>query len=268
MVTQYKAKILVAEDNRTNREVSLAILENIGILADAVANGEEALQALQAIQYDLVLMDCQMPGLDGFAATRLIRDPGSSVQDHHIPVIAMTANTDTSGQAECLACGMNDFLAKPLLPEQLEAILKKWLPPLYRAERKTEPEPGESAGTGSHDTLIPIWDQEGMHSRLMGDKHVAFIVCQGFLQDMPQQLDKLEDCYRNGDLPGLRQQAHTIKGAAAVVGGRRLWSVAHTLEELEETQAALIEPAVAQIVREFDCLQETMSKYLASLKES
>jgi len=266
-VTQQKAKILIAEDNITNREVTLAVLENLGMLADAVANGEEAIQALKLRQYDLVLMDCQMPGLDGFAATRLIRDQNSQVQNHNIPVIAMTAHTDASGQAECLACGMNDYLSKPILPEQLEEKLKKWLPPLLRATKGYERSPLPSDESNVEQTVVPIWDKEGMHTRLMGDKHVEFIVSQGFLQDMPQQIHKLESCYRSGDLSGLRQQAHAIKGAAAVVGGKRLWNVAHQIEELSAAHITDLEPAVERVAHEFACLKEEMTRGVNSFKE-
>jgi len=96
--------------------------------ADAVTNGLEALHALAATRYDLVLMDCQMPELDGFEATRRVRDHRSRVLDHDVPIVAMTANAMKGDREECLAAGMTDYLAKPIDVQALAAILERWLP--------------------------------------------------------------------------------------------------------------------------------------------
>ena len=111
-----KARILVAEDNFTNQQVALGILKKMGLRADAVGNGSEALKALETIPYDLVLMDVQMPEMDGMDATRRIRDPGSTVLDHHIPIVAMTAHAMTGDREKCLETGMDGYVAKPISP--------------------------------------------------------------------------------------------------------------------------------------------------------
>ncbi|MBF0407272.1 MAG: response regulator [Candidatus Riflebacteria bacterium] len=121
------SNILIAEDNITNQKVALAIMEKIGYRADIVESGAEALQALEKKSYDLVLMDCQMPEMDGYEATRAIRSGKYEVKDPAIVVIAMTANALEGDREKCLECGMNDYISKPLFPKQLLAIIKKWL---------------------------------------------------------------------------------------------------------------------------------------------
>jgi len=120
-------RVLLAEDNSVNQKVALAILKKMGLRADAVANGQEAIQSLEDRPYDLVLMDCQMPEMDGFEATRTIRK-SRSVIDAAVPIIALTASVLTADREECLAAGMNDFLTKPINPQALAETLEKWLP--------------------------------------------------------------------------------------------------------------------------------------------
>jgi PAS domain S-box-containing protein len=122
------ARILLAEDNITNQKVALGILKTLGLRADAVANGAEAVQALETLPYDLVLMDVQMPEMDGFEATQQIRSPRSAVLNRWIPVIAMTAHAMQGDREQCLGAGMNDYLAKPVSPQALAEVLDKWLP--------------------------------------------------------------------------------------------------------------------------------------------
>jgi len=128
LYTGSKARILLVEDNITNQQVAMAILGKLGLKADAVANGLEALTALETISYDLVLMDCQMPEMDGYEATRQIRNPHSAVLDHEVFIIAMTANAMQGDRDKCLAAGMNDYMTKPVKPQSLAKVLDKWLP--------------------------------------------------------------------------------------------------------------------------------------------
>ena len=124
---QSRARILLAEDNQVNQQLALGILKKFGLRADAVANGEEVLTALATLPYDLVLMDVQMPVMDGLEAARQIRNPASAVNNHAIPIIAMTANAMQGDREECLAAGMNDYVSKPVRPLALADALEKWL---------------------------------------------------------------------------------------------------------------------------------------------
>jgi len=122
-----KIRILVAEDNPVNQKVTQAILKKMGLRADVVTNGQAAVNALQTIPYDLVLMDCQMPVMDGFEATRCIRQQGSKALNPSIPIIAMTASTMQGDREECIQAGMSDFIAKPVPKRELAEMLARWL---------------------------------------------------------------------------------------------------------------------------------------------
>jgi CheY-like chemotaxis protein len=126
-VTHRGARILLAEDNIISQKVAQSILSKLGCKTDVVSNGIEAVRALELINYDLVLMDCQMPELDGFEATAVIRDPASKILNHKVPVIAMTANAMTGDREACLEAGMDDYLSKPVKKAELVGILEKWL---------------------------------------------------------------------------------------------------------------------------------------------
>jgi CheY-like chemotaxis protein len=129
--THAGARILLAEDNPINAEVSLALLSAAGLEVDAVSNGALAVERVRSTHYDLVLMDMQMPEMDGLRATRAIR---ALPQGQSLPIVAMTANAFNEDRAACLAAGMNDFLSKPVEPPRLYAMLQHWLPRRVRDE--------------------------------------------------------------------------------------------------------------------------------------
>jgi CheY-like chemotaxis protein len=152
IVTQYtisedhkqRVHILLAEDNMVNQKIALRLIEKkLGYHADAVANGREALEYLEKKDYDLVLMDCQMPEMDGYEATRKIRDESSSVRNHKIPIIAMTAKAMKGDREKCLEVGMDDYITKPINRQEFTNVIKRYL----RNGRKRQLSPSSSPDT-------------------------------------------------------------------------------------------------------------------------
>ena len=229
-------RLLLVEDNPTNQQVALGILGMLGLAADVATDGNEALRKLESQDYDLVLMDCQMPGLDGFEATRRIRDPQSAVRNHQIPVIAMTANAMTGDQQECLAAGMNGYVAKPVDPGLLIQELEQWLP--LRTDKShsgTEAQRipsvasnlrGETIAGGS----LPVWDRAGMLDRMLGNRSLAQTILDGYAEDMPRVLRALREMLEGGRIAEATMQAHSIKGASATVGGEVVRAIAAAME--------------------------------------
>jgi two-component system sensor histidine kinase/response regulator len=125
---QFAARVLVVEDNAVNQKVAQGLLKKFGVQVELAANGEEALNSLENLPFDLVLMDCQMPVMDGYEATQQIRHLESKVLNRDIPIIAMTANSMEGDREKCLAVGMNDFISKPVNPNKVQEALKRWLP--------------------------------------------------------------------------------------------------------------------------------------------
>ena len=128
-------RILLAEDSATNRMVAVGILDKLGLRTDVVANGREAVEALGKVPYDLVLMDVQMPEMDGLEATRIVRAPGSETIHRAVPIIAMTAHAMLGDRNACLDAGMDDYIAKPVTPAALSTLMKKWLAKLPSASK-------------------------------------------------------------------------------------------------------------------------------------
>jgi len=123
-----RVRILLVEDNIVNQKLATRLLEKMGYRSDAVGNGREAVEALEMAPYDVVLMDVQMPEMDGYEATRLIRDPQSKVRNHHVPIIAMTANAMKGDRERCLGAGMDDYISKPIQPQKLIEVMETFVP--------------------------------------------------------------------------------------------------------------------------------------------
>ena len=233
--TRFSGRVLLAEDNEVNQEVALRVLTAMGVQVDAVMNGADAVEALKNAAYDLVLMDCQMPVMDGYEATRRIREneekPGSSaipasLASVSIPIIAMTAHAMRGDREKCLAAGMNDYLTKPVEVDALEAALKRWLP---QGKKENFPEPPlllEEAPKPA----VAVFDLDGLMGRLMGKRPLVLKIAGLFLNSTPGRMAELKEKMEAGDIRGIELMAHTIKGAAANVGGNVLANVACEME--------------------------------------
>jgi CheY-like chemotaxis protein/HPt (histidine-containing phosphotransfer) domain-containing protein len=257
----YTARILLAEDNITNQRVALGILKKLGLRADAVANGAEALKALELLPYDLVLMDVQMPEMDGLEATGHIRDLQSAVRNHDIPIIAMTANAMQGDREICLKAGMNDYVSKPVSPQTLAEALKKWLSKeTLTTTAQSSVTPEQPSSVVDQDSELPVFDRAGMLSRLMDDEELVQVVVEGFLEDIPMQIAALKGFMENGDVAATERQAHTIKGASANVGGEILRAVACEMEKAAKAgDMAVVKTHIDELVRQFEHLKKAMT---------
>jgi len=260
-----QARILLAEDNLTNQEVAVAMLKKLGYSADLVANGAAALEALRKADYDVVLMDCEMPEMDGYEATKRIRDLRAGTRNPRIPIIAVTADAMTGDRDRCLQAGMSDYIAKPVELRILADVLEKWLnPPASAGEVSTR------AGQSPANTEVvfnqtvfnqAVFNQEDLLARLMGDKGLASKVIAGFLDDAPRQLRTLKKMLEEGDAVGARRQAHTLKGAAATMSAEPLRALC---AEAQDAAAAMeLSRALALLPRlqeQFELLRTTLKK--------
>ena len=263
-------RILLAEDNIVNQQVAVGILKKLGLRADAVANGAEAIHALQTLPYDLVLMDVQMPVMDGLRAAREIRNPKSTVRNHQIPIIAMTANAMQGDREKCLEAGMNDYVSKPVDPKTLADVLEKWLP---KEERKDE-YPTSNTMKGSIDTQyivtkesldiryskLPVFDKAGLLDRVMGDEALARKLIDMFQDDIPKRIDKLRRYLEAADVSGSAREAHTIKGVCANLGAERLRAIAFDMEKAAKAGEIKIAMGdLPELEKQFALLKQVMT---------
>ncbi|MCF8118739.1 MAG: PAS domain S-box protein, partial [Deltaproteobacteria bacterium] len=231
----YRGRILVAEDNITNQQVALGILKKLGVRADAVADGAEAVKALETIPYDLVFMDVQMPVMDGLTATREIRNRGKETGS--VPIIAMTAHAMEGDREKCLNAGMDDYVAKPVSPDAVAGILEKWLSDETRNSSKM-PCLGGPETEGKQDQVSTfqfqastVFDKSFLLEQMMGDESLTEAVIGVFLEDTPNQITTLREQVEQCSSDEAGAQAHKIKGAAANIGAEALREVAFEMEK-------------------------------------
>jgi two-component system sensor histidine kinase/response regulator len=224
------ARILVAEDNPVNRQVALHQLRRLGYDAEAVTNGREALDALAGADYDLVLMDCQMPEMDGYeATTEFRRREGGS---RHTPVVAMTAHALPNARERCLAAGMDDHLAKPVERESLQSVLTHWLgSPAPLAQPKGS-QPAAAAGSTFLENLMKPSVlsalREGMEE---GEDDPVVGLLDIFCRSAESALSTVQEALRKGDAKTLQHAAHSLKGSSDVLGFQQLSSISAELEQ-------------------------------------
>ena len=252
-----RVRILLAEDDPTNQKVALNILKKYGYWANAVSNGQEALKALEEDLYDIILMDIQMPVMDGYMATGQIRrlevehlrskskeKNSGSVTDRHfayfkgskrIPIIAMTAHAMKGDREKCIAAGMDDYTPKPINPQEILEKIKKWT----GAERNTS---GSGTGVSKKNPGFDAkkeaqsLDFDKALERAMGDKDFLKMLLDGFIEEMPSHIESIKSAIAITDTKMLTELAHKIKGAAANLSAYGISDTAKTLEEIGKSQ--------------------------------
>ncbi len=227
---RFSGRALVVEDNLTNQLVARGLLERFGLQVEVASDGQEGVDWLQQEDFDLVFMDVHMPVLNGYAATAVIRDPESSVRNHDVPVIAMTANAVAGEREKCLAAGMNDHVPKPVDIGKLESAIRRWLrataEPVAKAEA-AEPPVESVAPTDEKD----IFDEAALLERLFGEAELVNQILGMYLRDAPQTMQRLRDAIATGDAKASSDAAHAVKGSALSISGGRVAAIAATMEE-------------------------------------
>jgi CheY-like chemotaxis protein/HPt (histidine-containing phosphotransfer) domain-containing protein len=258
------AAILLAEDNLANQLVARGILGKLGLRVDIVTSGLQAIAALASTPYDLVLMDVQMPEMDGLTATGRIRGASSTALNPRIPIVAMTAHASGADRRRCIDAGMNDFISKPTSMEMLRAIIVKWLPRALEGGTLQLPaNTGENAAAGIAPLGAALFAWDALLARLMGDTELAQAVIAGFLGDIPDQIKLLKSCLAAGDRIGARNRAHAIRGAAANVNAENLCDAAGRLEQAAQVAQDHVDMALMDDLEAcFACLEPVMQSYV------
>ena len=256
LATQSRAasRILVVEDNVTNQRVAIGVLAKLGLRADVAVNGQEALDALGRVAYDLVLMDVQMPVMDGLEATRRIRAPGSRVVDREVPIVAMTAHALQGDRETCLQAGMNDYLTKPVDLAALVVAIGRWLKGAGDVSAVVSTRTEQVA-------VLAVFDRAALMNRLLGDEDLAREVVEGFLADLPGQLAVLKNHVAAGAPGHVERQAHKIKGACSTVGAAAMSALAAAIERAgKAVDLVRVSFLLSTLDTEFKALQEAMKQ--------
>ncbi|MGZ8095778.1 MAG: response regulator [Methylosarcina sp.] len=220
-----RKRILVAEDNKINQKVILSMLGKFRCRPDLAENGREALDRTGQQAYDLVLMDCQMPVMDGYEAVRILRGLELTGHAGRIPVVALTAHASVGEREKCLAAGMDDFLSKPIAKAELAKMLARWLsePSSPRIIPIAEKAAADNTTTG-------CWDEAAALKRLDEDQELLNDMIDLFLTETPARLLELEDALARDDLAALADAAHAVKGMAGHFCAEPLEAAASSLE--------------------------------------
>ena len=253
-----QGRVLVAEDHPVNQEMVLEMLEVIGLQADLAQTGRAAMQAVSQTKYDLVLMDCQMPDLDGFEATELIRkEERSANAKMRLPIIALTANALQGDRERCLGAGMDDYLSKPVQLDQLRQMLARWLPspdhspPLLETSDDATPSPKRLAqistrnSSRDQESANPYGGQELPTRPLSADTLASIqamdrVGSNGLLQRLARKftefalrdIKRLRHAIANEDAPEARNAAHGLKSSSGAIGAHQFASLCQELETL------------------------------------
>jgi len=237
---------LVVEDNKINQKVILAMLRKFQCRPDLAENGQDALDKLAKHPYDLVLMDCQMPVMDGYEAIRILR--GQELAGHivRIPVIALTAHASAGEREKCLSAGMDDYLSKPISRSELTMMLAKWLGDFSPEQTGSF----EKMELTEAETPSVCWDEAAALNRLDGDQELLDDMIKLFIEETPARLRALQEALACNDGATLADAAHAIKGMAGHFCADQLLNDAASLEKRAREGESADFPAMAKKVAE------------------
>jgi len=283
-----QTRLLLVEDNFVNQQLMLRVLAKDGYEVILAVDGSEAVQILHTQQFDAVLMDCQMPVLDGIEATRLIRrSERVSRAGHRLPIIALTANAMSGDREKCLAAGMDDFITKPIRFADLYSTLNKHVclaevPTSEPCEQSTDISPQTSqcsipASTATTDSApeesiadssLVIFSREELMNRVNGDVQLIGILAEAFREVGPRHVSAFSAAVTANDFASARMLAHTIRGCAANLSGLRLCSFAETLEQISSSgDLVAATQTLPRLEAEVNDLLEQIGQLAASLTQ-
>jgi len=254
----FQAAILVAEDNPVNQDVVRHMLDILGCSVEIAENGREAVAAAQKGNFDLIFMDCQMPQMDGFAASGLIRIHETEQGLRRLPIIALTANALTGDRERCLAAGMDDYLSKPFDLGQLRELLQRWLPSQLVSSTAAEGEPEadeitagmpEPSGISAALQSDQVFDLDGLVER-MGDREYLALFVGKYIETTEQLMLELEAAITEGNRAAVNLNSHSIKGAAASIGAEVMRGIAQQIE------ASAKDGAISDLIEHFVALEQ------------
>jgi len=261
-----RARVLVAEDNVANQKVAARLLEKLGCRVDVAATGAEAVRMLRLLSYDIVFMDCQMPEMDGYEATREIRRQKGP--NHRVPIVAMTANAMAGDREECLAAGMDDYVAKPVELEKIVDVLKRWARSKVETNR-TEPAspgatavaPAPSAASSSGTSAVDAEAIARLRELADGDSQAFLKDLFGtYIKDTTKRLEALRTSLAEKNARDLMRAAHAIKGSSLNVGANPLADYCQQVEEQAgDGKLDGMAKLVAQIEREFERVRKELN---------
>jgi len=261
------AYVLLVDDNAINQEVSVDILQGAGMRVDVANNGAEALQKVNQADYDAVLMDCQMPVMDGFEATRRIRQ-GDGLNEPHptLAILAMTANAMAGEKEKCIAAGMNDHIAKPIDVAQLFKTLAHWVVPKNPSLQPHDPVP-EPVGTPlASDALPPIAGivMEGALRRVGGNAKLLRKLVNRFNETQADAVQRIQAALDGNDRTGAVRDAHTLKGLAGNIGATRIAELAGEAEAMiGRNEPAALHEVLGTLQHELQCLLQQITQAMA-----
>jgi PAS domain S-box-containing protein len=226
-IEKFNARVLVVDDNQINQQVAAKMLDRFGCHVDVCGNGQEALDMVEIVSYDLVLMDCEMPEMDGFDATREIRKHET---DRHLPIVAMTAKVLVGDREKCLEVGMDDYIPKPINLQAIETAIRRWA---LKEDVVSQAEPEEGQGVRPESEEPPI-DYEEAVAELLGDHDLVNSLIAEFLERIESDVQTLREALSAEELEPLRKTAHRLRGGAGSLRAMPLSRVAGDLENAAE----------------------------------
>lgn len=253
-----RGRVLLAEDNAVNQAVAVGMLAAMDVEVVVAKDGNETLERLLCESFDAVLMDCQMPELDGYQATQAIRQLESKSGEKPVPIIAVSGNTAVGDQEKCISAGMNDFLGKPFTCTQLKAVLAK-----YRVVSETIP---ESEDTDAEESGAPSLDSSvlgGLSQLQQGwGQDLVKKVVQAYLQNSRELVTRLQSAIESADTKSIGADAHALRSSSAKVGALKLADLCRTLGTAGRQGDLSAAPALQQQI------QQEYEQVIAALESS